>query len=396
MPERKKISEKKDKRRRGKVIIPGVEKPVYVSGKTQREVEENKRKVREEFIHGVRVKDRPFVELIVDWFNTVKKPKIKTTSTLNNWRTTLNHHVLPCFNTKKLTSAVSRADLQRCLDKLEGMNRCVAIQAHSTLKGACQLALAEGIIIRDPSLLLNRPSPKNTKSKDSLTIEQEKVLLEEASHSEYGVFLYLLYYTGCRKGEVLGLQWGDINWESKTVHIVRNIDLATNKDDQRHVGNLKTVASDRIVPIPQALIDILKPMKGLDHNYITSNSSTPLTAAQCAHRWNTMMLDCGYARYNDKHTSRSGNVRGIDNDITPHHLRHHYVTSCVIAGLRPEVVMMIVGHSDYHTTLSVYTHLMHDGEVKKTMLSELIKCEVAERLPVELQMAQLLKQYKGK
>ncbi len=396
MPERKKISEKKDKRRRGKVIIPGVEKPVYVSGKTQREVEENKRKVREEFIHGVRVSDRPFVELIVDWFNTVKKPKIKTSSTMNNWRTTINRHVLPCFSPKKLASAVTRKDLQQCLNKLEGMNKTVAIQAHSVLRGACLLALAEGIITRDPSTLLNRPCSKAIKSKDSLTMEQEQTLLEEAARSEYGTLLYLLYYTGCRKGEVLGLQWGDINWESKTAHIVRDIDLTTSRDDPKHVGDLKTNASDRTIPLPQTLINILKPMRGLPGHYITTNSNTPLTANQCAHRWNTMMLDCGYARYNEKHTTRSGNVYGVDNDITPHHLRHHYVTSCVMAGLRPEVVMMIVGHADYQTTLSVYTHLMHDGEIKKTMLSEVIKCEVAERLPIELQMEQLFKQYQGK
>lgn len=396
MPEKKKMSEKKDKRRRGKVIIPGVEKPVYVSGKTQKEVEENKRKVREEYILGVRVKDRPFVELIVDWFNTVKKPKIKTSSTMINWKATINNHVLPCFNPKKLTSAVSRKDLQQCLDKLEGMNKTVAIQAHSTLRGACQLALAEGIIVRDPSILLNKPCPKTVESKDSLSKEQEEALLNEAARSEFGTLLYLLYYTGCRKGEVLGLQWGDINWESKTAHIVRDIDLTTGKTDPRHVGDLKTDASDRVIPLPQALINILKPMKGLPGHYITTNSSIPLTAKQCAHRWNTMMLNCGYARYTDKHTSRSGNVYGVDNDITPHRLRHHYVTSCVIAGLRPEITMMIVGHADYQTTLSVYTHLMHDGEIKKTLLSELLKCEVAERLPDELQMAQLFKQYKGK
>lgn len=158
MPERKKMSEKTDKRYRAKVTVPGIDKPVYISAKTRRELEQKKKDVLDEYVHGVKVQDKPFVDMIIEWFTVVKKPKIKRNSTLNSWRSTINCHVLPCFSDRKLTSAVTRQDLQACLDKLAGFSASIITAAYSALKQTCQYAIAEGIILRDPSILLSKPS----------------------------------------------------------------------------------------------------------------------------------------------------------------------------------------------------------------------------------------------
>lgn len=381
MPEKKKMSEKTDKRYRAKVTVPGIDKPVYISAKTRRELEQKKKDVLDEYVHGVKVQDKPFVDMIIEWFTVVKKPKIKRNSTLNSWRSTINCHVLPCFSDRKLTSAVTRQDLQACLDKLAGFSEPIIVMAHSALKQTCQYAIAEGIILRDPSILLSKPSTSAAKSRDYLTQDQERTLLKEAEASEYGLLIYLLYYTGCRRGEALGLMWKDVNWEKKTIRICRALDATLPKDSPDRLAHQKNKAADRVVPVPDALLTVLRATRGLPDHYVLSNASAPVSATSAVRRWNAMMLDCGYVRKRADNTPKDGIRTRMDVDITPHWLRHHYITSCVMAGLRPEVTMNIVGHSEYQTTLGIYTHLMHNDGWNPTLLSDAIKNEVAERLP---------------
>ena len=65
---------KQRKRLRGKVKIPGVDKPIWVSAFTRSELEEKKRIVRETYIDGVKPRDMTFHQVVIEWFNTIKKP----------------------------------------------------------------------------------------------------------------------------------------------------------------------------------------------------------------------------------------------------------------------------------------------------------------------------------
>ena len=61
-----------------------------------------------------------------------------------------------------------------------------------------------------------------------------------------------------------------------------------------------------------------------------------------------------------------------DCEVTAHNFRHHYITAKVESGERPEVIMAIVGHKDYTTTINVYTHINNRiGETEPTRLSKL-------------------------
>lgn len=102
MPAKKKLSEKADKRYRAKITIPETGKKIYVSGRTRAELEREKARVKAALIDGVSLHDMPFCDLIVEWFETVKKPKIKTASTLHNWQVVIDKHVLPCFDERWL------------------------------------------------------------------------------------------------------------------------------------------------------------------------------------------------------------------------------------------------------------------------------------------------------
>lgn len=46
--------------------------------------------------------------------------------------------------------------------------------------------------------------------------------------------------------------------------------------------------------------------------------------------------------------------------ITLHGLRHTYATYCIEAGMKPEVLQMILGHTDYKTTFKFYVHILEN------------------------------------
>ena len=378
---------KKDKKRlRAKVSIPGVEKPVWVDGYSQAELNRNKEKAKQQYIDGIKMRDITFHELVIEWFTLYKKPKIKAKSTLNNWTNAINLHLLPYFSDKQLARAVKRSDLQDCIDQTKGMSYIVTDLVCSAIKHSFEYAIADGIMVHNPSLFLVKPNPPQSKEKMPLTIEQEDAILDAASRNEYGLMIYLLYYLGLRRGEMLGLQWGDFDFNKKVVHIQRDIDFnATGSSSKAVIGDLKTQRADRLVPLPDALISIISPLRGLPNTFLIQEEGTFLTQNKYRTRYNKIMRDAGMLTIKDSYYEKVERWKkdgkkiiapnlsyDYDCEITAHQFRHHYITAKVEAGERPEVIMAIVGHKDYSTTINVYTHIKNRiGENEPTRLSKL-------------------------
>lgn len=362
----------KDGRYRAKIVVAKGEKPVWISARTVRELETKKRSVRETRIDGAKPRDVTFHALVIEWFEVVKKPRIKTRSTLANYQNAINLHLLPCFPEKQLVRAVRRADLQRCLDACAGRSATPCKLVHSIMTHVMKYALSERLIAVDPSAALTLPACRPSKPKDAFTPDQAEKLLAAAAASPDGLMIYLLYYTGIRRGEMLGLQWGDIDWEKHLIHIQRSVDFSAKKaGESQPFSPLKTAASDRYVPIPESLEGILLPLRGQPQALlIPLRDNEPLTASEYRLRWNRLMLAAGFAQLSSKYHEkaekrrRSGDpppapqlAHDYEVSITPHWFRHNYITACVAAGIPAEVTMRIVGHSSYQTTINIYTHL---------------------------------------
>lgn len=370
----------KDGRYRTKIVVVPGERPVWVSGKTLREFEENKRLVRERYIDGIRPRDVTFHAVVREWFNTVKAPKIKRNSTLVNYQNAINVHLLPYFPEKQMLRAVRRADLQACLDKMKGMSSTPAILVLSVMRGTMAYAISERMITSDPSASLTLPEHTPSKAKASFTPEQEEKLLSVAASEADGLMIFLLYYLGVRRGEMLGLQWGDFDWETQMVHIQRSVDFRLNKSksEKYQYAPLKTGTGDRYVPIPEELASILRPLRGLSSVLlITSKNNSPLTSSEFRLRWNRLMLSAGYANVSEKYYGKVEKWRregkkiknpnmayDYEAQITPHWFRHNYITACVLAGVPAEITMRIVGHNDYQTTINIYTHIQNEQRKK--------------------------------
>ena len=360
---------KPKKRLRGKVTIPGVDKPIWVSAFTRSELEEKKRIVRETYIDGVKPREMTFHQVVIEWFNTIKKPRIKKEGTINNYRVVINKHILPYFPEEKLCRAIRRADLQACVDRLKGMNANTITLAMSIIKRSMEYAQSEGVIQRNPASSLIRPLGGDANEKDAFTHEQTEKLFLAANRHPDGILIYILYYFGLRIGEALGLQWGDFDWDRNMLHIQRQIDM--NAPDKSAVSSLKTKKSDRYIGIPAQVRDYLYERRELPNVYVLHRENgKPLSKSVQRHIWIELMVDAGFARLKEKYIEdRDAAIEfgfqppepHIDKDyqvdITPHWFRHNYATALFEGEVDPVTAMRMLGHANLATTADVYTHV---------------------------------------
>ena len=279
----------KDGRYRAKVTPAPGEKPVYVSARTLRELNEKKQYVLTHYRDGLKPRDITFQALVVEWFEVIKRPRIRSRSTLQNYRNIINAHVLPYFPPQQLLRAARRADLQRCLDACAGMSSIIGSLTRSVLVHAVRYALTENLLDVDISAALMLPQSSTAQAKTAFTPEEEERLLRTAASSQDGLMIYLLYYLGCRRGEMLGLQWGDFDWHTRMVHIQRSVDFNTGKSSVSTLGPTKTSTGDRWVPVPDDLAEILLPLRGLPQTLLISDQGAPLTSNKFRTRWAHLM-----------------------------------------------------------------------------------------------------------
>lgn len=156
------MPKQKDGRYRKKITIPGVGVK-YASGTTRRELEENARRIREKFIDGIDPRSVTFQELILEWFNVIKRPRIKTAATLRNYQNAINVHIMPFFPEMQLLRAVRRADLQACLDACAGMNETTIRLVRTVLVHAMEYAVAEGMLTHNLASSPCGPPPRRSR-----------------------------------------------------------------------------------------------------------------------------------------------------------------------------------------------------------------------------------------
>ena len=353
----------------------------WVSGKTKKELEEAKREVVAYYIDGTGLeKDMLFGEYLRDWFENVKKPELSDAS-ISNWRSMINKHVLPAFGNRNMR-AIKATELQVWLKGFAGESKSTIAQAATVLRNVFSAAYADRIIASDPTVTLKLPKPGAVESRRSLTKEESAKVEQAIREHEHGAYLACLYYLGLRSGEARGLMWGDFDWDAQIVSIQRDIDFKAGAE----AGALKTQAAYREVPVPDELRQILWPKRQHPNQYlfVGSRSGEPWSKATAERIWLDMMISVGLAEPREgkgewKHPDVRSRYRAV---ITPHYLRHNYITRCWEAEIDPMITMRIVGHADYRTTANVYTHLQaeHIAKTKNRLDAVFAGKKVAQKL----------------
>ena len=173
------------------------------------------------------------------------------------------------------------------------------------------------------------------------------ILLQEMDLYKLGVFLCL--FTGIRIGELCALQWKNISIDDRTIKIDQTMQRLQSKDPNDIqktriiITEPKSFASVRVIPIPEFVVDIIKPHHKNPNAYLLSGESKYYVEPRTMqNRFKRYLKDSGIE------------------DANFHSLRHTFATRCVEAGFDVKTLSEILGHSSVKITLDKYVHSSMD------------------------------------
>ncbi len=185
------------------------------------------------------------------------------------------------------------------------------------------------------------------------TGEELRRIVEAARGTLWETAVLLSATTGMRRGELLGLQWRHVDFDTGRLHIEQALTWNYRNDENSYELTLpKTARSVRIVPLAPDVVARLKQHR--------RGQAERLLGLGVRADGDVFVIDRGDGRPVEPSTYTHALRRivkqvGLEG-VRLHDLRHGAVTAMLKQGVRPELVSKMVGHSTTAFTLSVYAH----------------------------------------
>lgn len=237
-------------------------------------------------------------------------------------------------------AAVDLKTIHRFLEQCAKKNISSRTNARrvSALRSFFSFLAGRNLVSSNPFALVDLPKSGQTLPK-ALTIDEVNSLLAPPATAtpisrRNSAMLYLLYSTGLRVSELVGLPLSACNLSAGFVRVIGK----GNKERLVPFGNRAKESIEEYLQLARPLI-----LKGRRSNYLfITNRGSCMTRLRY---WQIL-----------RNTALSA---GIDKKISPHMLRHSFATHLLSHGADLRSVQMMLGHSDIATT-QVYTHIDQD------------------------------------
>ncbi len=278
---------------------------------------------------------------------------------MTSYRGILRNHLVPHFGQMRI-SDIKRSDIQSFVKAKvdEGaLSRKTLGNMLVTLHQILAEAEIDGLIFRSPYLKIARPREEKPEQ-DYLRNHEIQIFLNHCEPSNHALF-YTAIFTGMRRGELLGLKWGDIDWVNGKIHVRRAL----------YKGRLQSPKSEyskRGIDLGPRLAEVLKDHKA-KQNLIRLKAGKGWTDNDlvfCNEEGSFLDGDNLYHRDFRRILKKAG-LR----HLRIHDLRHTFASILIAAGHNSKYIQNQMGHSSFQITMDLYGHLMeevHDGAANKT------------------------------
>jgi len=354
------VRQRKDGRWEGRVVIGyddnGYPKTKNVLAKTKKECVEKLQKLKAE-CSGLKPEkvrpEMPFGDWLTYWYENHSKPKIRPT-TQETYESRIRLHIIPEIGSIPLNK-LTQNDLQQFYGRLkksgrkrftdkygEGLSDRMVRMCHATCRSALEKAVQDGLIRVNPAIGCKLP-PKKAREMQVLTREElQRFLIQAKFEGYYEVFLLDLA-TGLRRGELMALQWDDLNFKTGVLNVNKQV---YDVRGQLQISTPKTKNSVRKIVLPPAVVAVLREYKKtVDSRWMFPSpvkEDCPITPGVVRRRLQLILehAGCKHVRFHD--------------------LRHTFATLALQNGMDVKTLSAMLGHVSAATTLDIYTHITGD------------------------------------
>ncbi len=344
----------------------GKRKTLYA--KTQKEAREKLRKALYEVQQHTFV-DAPqqtLAQFFTDWLENTQRQSVRP-RTYERYEEMMRLHILPALGRHKLQSLSAQQVQAFYAQKVkEGLSPTTVVGFHSLMHKALDTAVKWNLVARNVCDAVTPPREQPFEVR-ALTLEQILKLLEVVEGHRLEALFKLALATGMRRGEIMGLKWQDIDFETGTLQVRRILSRIPSKMPGKGYEEAEPKTSKsrrRIFIAPFALRALNK--------HRLHQVEERLKAGPCWQEHDYVFCTALGTHLNPtkdildrlKAFLREG---GLPN-IRFHDLRHSTATLLLSLGVHPKVVQEILGHSLISMTMDIYSHVlpsMHQEAIER-------------------------------
>ncbi len=308
------------------------------------------------------------------WLTDAVKGTVRE-STYSRDEYLMNNHVKPTSLGRMKLKNVNAMHLQRLyrekLDGAEGspgLSGSTVQKIHHALHKALSQAVKWKLLTTNPADDVKAPTA-SSKEMRPLSAPEARRLLEAARDDRLEALYVLAIHTGMRRGELLGLKWGDVDLDGSTIRVRRTLTRVEN-GRRLAIGEPKTKKSRRTVRLTPEAVEALKRHSARQADEMTSagelyEDRSLVFAGEAGNLLNPSNLR---QRSFAPLLERAGLPR-----ITFHDLRHTCASLLFQRNVHPKLVQDLLGHASVAITLDTYSHMLPGmgGEAADAMAAAL-------------------------
>ena len=300
-------------------------------------------------------------------------------STFSSYTRPYERYVMPTYGKTKLRN-VTYSSVMLFLKSLaseKGLGISTIKKVNITLGMVLEVAVKDGVLKANPCrgaiTEMSRELDKDIKHVKALTVPEQKLFEEflrrPGRYNRWYPLFTVMMWTGMRVGEVIGLQWEDIDFENNEIHVNHSLvhyDIGKNQGSTYTMNLPKTRTSIRVVPmlprVKEALylekerqenfgITCVSNIDGFTNFVFLNNNGKVYHHKKLNHQLNVITQAI------NEDIQENGNEYGVEvfPHIHNHMLRHTFATRMREAGADIKATSNILGHTRTSITLDIYT-----------------------------------------
>ena len=370
------------------VITDEEDNRISLYGKTREELYDKEMATLEQIDNASFRRKSPTVAEYCEKWLLLQSAHVRAT-TLIDYTSKVRRHIIAELGDRHIAD-VTLDDIQVALVPVSKKSESVYKSVVVLYKSIFRAAKESHVIEDNPTVHLTAKGggvPQTDKI--PMTDEQVERLLAAIKGLPPYVFVMLGLYAGLRREEILALQWDSVYLDTDAPYLTVRRAWHTEHNRPVILMELKTKAAERNIPLPVCLAECLREAKAASTSeYVVANrDGEPLSYTQFKRLWQYIVTrtnkERSYYRYENgkrvKHTvkpvlgekaAHNGKVvYSLDFEVTPHQLRHTYITNLIHASVDPKTVQYLAGHESSKITMDIYAKVKYNrpDDVVKTM-----------------------------